>query len=304
MKNISKNTQEIVDMHLEEMLDKEFDRIQQYSYFDLCVVPSEESCLNEWRKLCSVDSKRTYSSIIHKFHKGLCLANRNGCLCPYDGWEKIKSDKDEFVKLLRNRLTYNETFIRNGIPTEIPLHIYKQGMAVMKVYPEVSYFKPSLAKHLVDKYLSDCKTVIDPFSGYSGRMLGVLACGKNYYGSDLCRFSVEESLDMYDWLKNAGIPGNAEAYIDFADAEEATSSGFDALFTCPPYADIEQWPGVNVDIHTCDEWIDICIANNKCSKYLFVVDDKITKWKNNIVSSIENRSHFGKNNEYVILIDD
>ena len=47
-------------------------------------------------------------------------------LCPFDGWGKIKSDKILFEKLLRNRLTYNESFIKHGIPNEIPVHIYAQ----------------------------------------------------------------------------------------------------------------------------------------------------------------------------------
>lgn len=187
------------------------------------------------------------------------------------------------------------------MPSELLLHIYAQGMMVMRMYPEVSYFKPSLAKYLINKYLNDSKFIIDPFSGYSGRMLGVLASGKKYCGSDLCQMSVIESQEIYNWLVN-NFDGIPEAYIEESDAENTHTSDFDALFTCPPYEDIESWPDVHSDIHNCDEWIDICISNNKCKKYLFVVDDKIDKWKSNIVETIENCSHFGKNVEYVVLV--
>ena len=300
--NCMKNSQEKVDLYIKEHLDKEFDRIQQYDYLDLLNIPNETACTKEWLSLVTTDKHWTHSNMVRRFHLSLCLANRNRSVCPYEGWEIIKKDKTLFEKLLRNRATYNDTFIKHGLPEEMPLHIYKQGMVVMKMFPEVSYFKPSLAKHLVQTYLNDCHSIIDPFSGYSGRMLGVLACNKNYYGSDLCEPSVSESYNIYEWLKSIynDIP---ECYLDVADAEKVNSNDFDALFTCPPYEDIEQWPGVDADIHNCDDWIDICIANNKCNKYLFVVDDKIDKWKNNVVETIENKSHFGSNMEYVVLIE-
>ena len=74
-----------------------------------------------------------------------------------------------------------------------------------------------------------------------------------------------------------------------------------AFFTCSPYEDKEIW-NENEIIKSCDEWIDLCLKKHKCKKYLFVVD-KTEKYKNNIVEIIENKSHIGSNNEYVILIE-
>ena len=48
--------------------------------------------------------------------------------------------------------------------------------------------------------------------------------------------------------------------------------------------------------------IDICLNNFDCKKYLFVVDDTL-KYKQFIVEILENKSHFGSNTEYVILIN-
>lgn len=296
-----KNTETIVNDYINKNLEKEFDRIQAYAYNELKLIPSEDSCKNEWMSLFNTNKSWSFSNIIKRFHQSICLANRRNMLCPFDGWGKIKSDKILFEKLLRNRLTYNESFIKHGIPNEIPLHIYAQGMSIMRLYPEVSYFKPSLAKYLINKYLNDTEWILDPFSGYSGRMLGALACNKNYCGSDLCYISTQESEQIYNWLLN-NFDNIQQVYIDNTDAEELHSDTFDALFTCPPYEDIESWPDVQSTIHTCDDWIDICIKNNKCKKYLFVVDNKIEKWKSNIVETLENKSHFGKNIEYVVLI--
>ena len=296
-----KNTETAVNEYILNNLDKEFNRIQKYDYIDLKLIPNENACINEWLSLSITDKQWSYSNIIKKYHRSICFANRNGLLCPYDGWNKIKQDKHLFEKLLRNRLTYNDTFINRGIPNEIPLYIYAQGMTIMRMYPEVSYFKPAFAKYLIKKYLNDVTYIIDPFSGYSGRMLGALAANKIYCGSDLCEMSVNESNQIYNWLKEKfnNIP---DSWIEIGNAELINSDTFDALFTCPPYYDIESWPNVKTNIYTCDDWIDICINNHKCKKYLFVVDDKIKKWKSHIVETLENKSYFGKNKEFIVLI--
>ena len=40
----------------------------------------------------------------------------------------------------------------------------------------------------------------------------------------------------------------------------------------------------------------------KCERYVFIVDNTV-KYKEYIVDEIVNKSHLGKNNEYVIVID-
>jgi len=53
---------------------------------------------------------------------------------------------------------------------------------------------------------------------------------------------------------------------------------------------------------SCDEWIDLCLQRYKCKRYLFVVDET-EKYRDCVVDTIENRSHFGKNTELIIMID-
>lgn len=57
-----------------------------------------------------------------------------------------------------------------------------------------------------------------------------------------------------------------------------------------------------VDLRTCDDWIDICLKNYNCKRYVFVVD-KTEKYKDSIVYELRNRSHVTDNIEYVICID-
>lgn len=51
-----------------------------------------------------------------------------------------------------------------------------------------------------------------------------------------------------------------------------------------------------------DEWIDLCSQKHKgCKGYLFVVDET-EKYKDKIVETLTNKSHFGTNFEYVVFI--
>ena len=77
---------------------------------------------------------------------------------------------------------------------------------------------------------------------------------------------------------------------------------YECLFTCPPYADKEQWQDVPISTNTCDDWIDECIKRFKCRSYVFVVD-QTNKYNNNVVDVIENKSHLNNNKEFIIVID-
>ena len=80
------------------------------------------------------------------------------------------------------------------------------------------------------------------------------------------------------------------------------SSKYPCLFTCPPYKNKENW-GQEIESKSCDDWITECLNRYKCEKYVFVVD-KTEKYKEFIVEEIINKSHFGQNKEYILLIGD
>ena len=89
--------------------------------------------------------------------------------------------------------------------------------------------------------------------------------------------------------------------IDVADACVGNGK-YQCLLTCSPYGNIEQWQGVPCMGYSCDKWIDICLKNYDCEKYVFVTDDKITKYKKYVMENLENTSHWGTNIEYVVVI--
>lgn len=299
-------TKEFCEVIINKYADLEYTRIQNIDFPDSGVSYTKTRLLNEYKTLqTTTKSIKTVSPIISNFHKwSLDNSNTEGNLSPYAGWQLIKSNKDEFLNFYRNRLRCSDYYkekdnyklLLQGI---VPEFIYYIGLSTSRKYPKPSYFKPHLAKHIVETYLNDYSTIFDPFSGFSGRMLGALACNKQYIGQDICASIVSEQNEIYKFLQtNFDVP---EAKLTEADVMTSTGS-YECLFTCSPYQLKENWPGVDLYNYTCDEWIDVCLRNFKCDKYVFVVDDKIKKYKKYIVETLENTSHFKKNNEYILVI--
>ena len=227
--------------------------------------------------------------LIHHFHKSIYEATRKYKLSPIEAWK----DKNIIENIALNRLKY----VGRCKPSDI-----LQGFNVTRIANKVSLFKPMLAESLIRKYLNDSEIIFDPFSGFSGRMLGAFNCGKRYFGYDINEEHVNESKQIIDYKR---ISNTCTIEVDDllkTNKKDYTNLKNTALFTCPPYGGKEHWNKNNDEVEmSCDEWIDLCIEKYKVNKYLFVVD-KTEKYKNNIVETIENKSHFGTNYEYVILI--
>lgn len=230
----------------------------------------------------SFTDKSNYGLIRH-FHKSIYEANRKGYLSPIEAWK----DKNLIKKSALNRLQYVNSCSSKDV---------LRGFSVAKIAPKVSVFSPSMAAKLIKQYLGEYSTIVDPFSGFSGRLLGSAECGKTYVGKDLNEKHVAESNEIihYRNLQNCSVV--VEDILKKENVEE-----YDCLFTCPPYEDKEHW-NENDMPKTCDEWIDICMKMYKCKKYLFVVDET-KKYKSSIVNIIKNKSHFGENYEKIILIE-
>lgn len=219
------------------------------------------------------------NSIVKNYHKSIWTAHVGKSLSPVECW----NDKKLLEKTIKNRIIYSSTLSSQSIAA---------GFDICKTAPKVSVFRPILAKHLIETYLNDCQEIFDPFSGFSGRMLGTCALGKKYIGQDINTIHVQESNEI---IKDF----NLNASVACKDVFES-SGKYESLFTCSPYRLKEVWNETEID-KSCDEWIDECLKRFNCHAYLFVVD-KTEKYKDNIVEIVKNKSHFGCNEEYVICL--
>ena len=220
--------------------------------------------------------------LIRHFHKSIYEANVKNKKSPIDAW----NDKNIIYRVALNRLKY----VKSCSPQDI---LY--GFSVSKIAPKVSVFKPKLAEEIIKKYLNNYNEIFDPFSGFSGRMLGAVNCGKNYIGQDINNKHIEEAKEIIKYKNiNSAILYNKNILED-------NEAEYETLFTCPPYNDKEKWNN-NETIKSCDEWIDLCLKKYKCKKYVFVVD-KTEKYKYNVVEEIENKGLFGNSKEKIIVIE-
>lgn len=228
-------------------------------------------------------ANKTDMGVIQHFHKSIYDANRYGYMSPKEAW----SNKTLVKRCALNRLKY----VQSCKPSDI-----LQGFNVAKIAPKVSVFSPKLAIDLITKYIKT-DTIVDPFSGFSGRLIGAIRCKKNYQGFDINETHVEESNQIIEYFgaSNTVSVTSKDLLTTQVNVYKNTT-----LFTCPPYEDIEHWNVTDV-VKSCDEWIDECMSRYICDYYLFVVD-KTIKYNYNIIETIENKSHLGTNNEFVVLI--
>ena len=259
-------------------------------YTDIELLKSYDQLLNlkvdKYRKNVSINN-REGDRIINHFHHSIYQAKCKGFkYSPYDAWYR----DDLLLKIIKNRIVYINKINPNKI---------LQGFNIAKVAKRVTVFSAGRAKILIENFLDEFDTIFDPFSGFSGRMLGTVAARKKYIGQDISEIHVRESKQIINFFKGYKFPFDADVRVKNIFA---SSGEYSCLFTCPPYADKEQWYGVDIDMRTCDDWIDICMERFKCKKYLFVVD-KTEKYKKYVLDDILNKSHMGKNNEYILLIE-
>lgn len=279
IKNGIKETINMLDMNYDEFIDNIVEQCNiDFPYPEY----SMKRMNDDYNRLCKYDNlkgKQTYS-IITNYHRSIWKCNLKNKKSPYDAWY----DKSLLRKCIENRFIYKSVLSTQNI---------LNGFNICKLAPRISLFNPNVSKYIVKKYLNEFNEVFDPFSGYSGRMLGVCASGKQYIGQDINEKTVNESNKIINDFKL-----NAKVYVK----DIFKSNGvYECLFTCSPYNDKENW-GQDIKNLSCDEWIDICLKNFKCKKYIFIVDHT-NKYKDNIVETINNKSHFNENNEKVILIE-
>ena len=241
----------------------------------------EKRMLEDYERLCRFDNIKatlTYS-LITNFHKSIWHCHVKNKPSPYEAWY----NKDLLKKCIENRFIYKSVLSSQNV---------LNGFNICKIAPKISLFNPNIAKYLIKKYLNNYQTVFDPFSGYSGRMLGCCSLNKKYIGQDVNEITINESVEIKNFL-------HLDSELSCKDIFES-SGEYDCLFTCPPYGDKENWNQVIKNI-SCDQWIDECLKRFRCKNYLFVVDNT-EKYKNNVVEEICNKSHFGLNTEKIILI--
>ncbi len=117
-------------------------------------------------------------------------------------------------------------------------------------------FPASLAKTLINEFCPADGAVLDPCSGWGGRLIGFLAShAYSYTGVDASPYQVEGDLKIFDTFKDAA-QGEKIAQITCSPFEkyDAGEEEFDFALTSPPYFDTEKYLGGEQSHSTSDNY--------------------------------------------------
>ena len=195
-------------------------------------------------------------------------------------------------KMIYNRIQYSGGFIDN--------HLVLTAMNVTRTCKQPSWFSKTLANRLISTYCSQ-DVVYDLAAGWGARADACSELGKTYIS---CDFNKE----LVDWHIAQG-----RDTISWHDGRTFTYDKPCSIFICPPYSDPNtgrcfenyNFAGFDESAQTLTQcqWLKIAMENAPefvdATMVCKVID---SGWEKFVVETIDNKSHFGINHEYVIHI--
>lgn len=248
---------------------------------------SAKRMTKDWLNLKRLYTDRFYSSkmpgnsIITSFHKSIYSSRVGTRRSPIEAW----NDPVSLLSCIENRFVYKSNLSAQQIA---------RGFERNKIAPRVTVFQPGLARYLLAKYAPGMKSVVDPFSGFSGRMLGALSLGMDYKGYDIRQETINESNSILSFL-------DLSAQMQVADFNANIDDNiYDVLLTCPPYGNKEKWFD-DQDCRPTEWYIKECLSKFKAKVYVFVVDDP-GEFSGDVKELIGRKSHLSDSDEKVVVI--
>lgn len=252
-------------------------------------VYTDEYIKDSWEKLKGLQIKKgrkykTGNALVTNFHPSIYHANVKGKQSPINAWQ----DESLLRRCIENRAIYCDFW-------DVSSYTVARGFEASKIAPRVSMFPPYLARYLLGTYAPDAKTVVDPFAGFSGRMLGALSLGMSYTGYDINDITLDESRKLLAAIGETACLFLADS-MECDDAEE-----YDVLITCPPYGDKERWCGsYGLPLSSADAYVSNVLHRFRAKTYIFVVD-KTQLFQNHVVHRLVNASPINKSEELVLV---
>lgn len=222
---------------------------------------SKEYIINQFKKLKKYDTTK----ILNSEH---CLSNYgNLCLdvCRYfnnDLFYKSKGDKDTlsieevfyndelFINSLKNRMGWKTTK-EDGVERPFLFAISDKqilnGIRNSGLGYGVSNFRPTIAKFIFEKYLSNIKNplIYDYSAGWGARALAAMSLNYNYISTDpLTSNNINKIIEFFK--ENKCIDGYYKCYNTGSETEwlkenKILLNSVDMCFSCPPYFTLERY---------------------------------------------------------------
>ena len=224
--------------------------------------------LRSYRDLCKLNCD-------DKYHKSLNVNTRLGDRLIqhfhrslYNDIIEVWNDDESLHNMIENGYLYHSYINKNKI---------LQGFNIYEPCKCTQYISAGKAKMIIHRYLNEYDEIFDPCYNYGGIMLACIVMNKRYDTGNINNVQHYECDIMLSFLKDNGIETDVRFNVDNVKHE--------CLFT---------------EVSN-DDQIDVCLSRFRCKRYVFVVDETV-KYKDNIADIITNKSHFGSNSEYVIIL--
>lgn len=217
---------------LKSITDEHFENIvpqlaEELSSIDFRIKYSEDKLKKDWQYLKKININNHDTSSTMRVGMRLCehffpnfydIKNINGKSFSYL-W-----NKENLIKVLRwNRKSHSTPYLSE----------LKRGIYFCCGLTKNTMFRPHLAKNIVSHFAG--QTILDPCSGWGGRMLGTLSCEKTYIG-------FEPNPETYDGLKRLAHFIGEKPILHNIGAEyisEYIDKKIDIILTSPPYFNLE-----------------------------------------------------------------
>ena len=179
---------------------------------------------------------------------------------------------------IREKLVENREKYKFKSKEKITNKQYLQGFKISGIHIGYSFFSPLWIKAFIEKY--NVKSIYDPCMGWGHRLLG--AKDITYIGNDIDIDTFQGNIKISEYFNME----NKTFYNQPAE-ELIPNESYDAVFTCPPYYDLEIYSGEDTSTSkykSYDSWlnewwrkvIQNCLVSSP--KYFsFVINNKYKK---------------------------
>jgi hypothetical protein len=198
-----------------------------FPYFSI----NDDYLKKEYEKLSELDTKYIWkdknvikyidagNKIFKNFMPHMIESSYRGT-SPYKTFCNFSSLRSAIVYTLKSSKSILPDFLFNSL-------VYFNG--------GVSGFPCGIAKAIVEKYSKPGAVVVDPCSGWGGRLLGTTSANRNYFGFepwDKTHSCLNKIIDYYN------LKDKAQVICSDFNIEKAPKS-CDLIMTSPPYIDLE-----------------------------------------------------------------
>lgn len=196
-------------------------------------------------------------------------------------------------KMIINRINYSGGFI--------DARQILNALNITRTCKQPSWFNKSLAERIISDYCTS-DTIYDLAAGWGARYEAAKKLNRKYVACDFNK-------DLVDWHHDLG-----RYEIQYADGRNFKYDSTCSIFICPPYSDprtgrcfedynFEGFDSSAKGLSQCD-WLKLAITNAPNALEAILVCKIVDPgWEKYIVDTISNKSHFGKNFEYILKID-